>query len=162
MSQLVWVIIGIGLLAAAFAAGQNYVSPDGQAQREMREKIVYGFHSMSAAYNDYTAANNTPPSLSGWQSQLVPAYLNLPIPVAGATWTMGNDATYGDYFCLTVSLTSAQYSAALKLYNNANNYFAPNSFILNTSGNCGSRYANLYMGSIWPASFDLTYWLAGQ
>ncbi len=164
MNQLIWTIIGIGLMAAIFAAGQNYLSFDSQPQREARDKVIYAFHSMIAGYNDYKAANATPPSLANWQAELIPNYLTLPIPINSLSWSYANDTTYGDYFCLSGNISQAQNNGINSITAASSNANFPANLLVIAYNACGKRSIDA-LGSTpasWPGAIYITYWLAGS
>lgn len=164
MTILVWTIIGIVAAASLFAAGQGYVNLDSTVRREARDRVVFAFHSMIDAYNDYYTANQTPPLVASWQSQLVPNYTSMPIPLGGMSWSFANDATYGDYFCLSGNVNKAQNDGInLITSTNSSTHFPASIFVIAYNA-CGKRSTDA-LGSApvsWPGAIYVTYWLAGS
>lgn len=161
MLALLWTVVGIGLSGLLIYGGLSYFQGTGPERMRIKEAATSSFYGLASAYQAYVNSNNASPASGSWNTQLIPTYLTelkYPLyPTSGFTWSFNTDATYGDYFCLSGSMTSVQCNGMA----DASSKFPVNSYVVNATS-CSTRTA-VTCASIgsWPATVYVTYWLRG-
>jgi hypothetical protein len=107
MSQLILVLLSIGLTSALLLATVNYMPSWQPAALDAQRQVVAGFDTLERAYRLKTRANGGVPAAptgaedGGLAAHFVNYYGFLPRPPGGYAWRYGYNATYNlNWFCL--------------------------------------------------------------
>ena len=165
MIALIWAVIGIGLVGALLYGGISYFQGTAPERLRIKEAMIAEVEAEAAAYQAFISANGIAPT--SFTTQIVGYYLpERKLPISGMTWSDGVDATYGNYICLTGSVSSVGCKGLEDVGTaatvNATTPFPTNAYVLNFTS-CTTRTAvTCASNSTWPTTAYVTYWLRGS
>lgn len=152
MFSLIISVIAIGLFGLIVLAGINHLPADLGSKLQTSTQAATGFSQLATAFFAYRDAHGSAPASADWAATLTPTYGFYPTPPAGLAWSYGTDGSGGYWFCLSGTLTSAQYrglSVLAEQYSTQAYFRAPA---------CGAT-ANGAEPTNFPAAYAATYWV---
>lgn len=166
MSQLVLVILAIGLTSALLMATINYMPSWQPVALETQRQVVSGFDKLERAYHLKTRVNGGTPDApttdpdGGLAQHFVHYYGFLPRPPAGYDWRYGYDAGLNlNWFCLYPTGAGAS-RGVFEGMKRAATSFSVEQFYLHAGGvsSCGSTAAQPAPSSF-PALVTITFFV---
>jgi hypothetical protein len=156
MLSLLLTLMSIGLLAVMVVTSVSYLPLDEDVILGTGDMVHNGLIALQTGYNNYVSATGSTPTSNNWTSILTPEYVFLPATPKGMSWSYTSGAPYGsatgNYFCLSGSITAAQYQGIV----NQESQFSSQAYFI--SSTCGAT-TNAPAPGNWPANVAITYWV---
>jgi hypothetical protein len=158
MLAIILVLVGVALAGLLVYGNSTSLQNSSPVRSQIKENTITAIYGLASAYQAYYNANGVAPTAGACSSTaLVPTYITeIKYPASGLSCSFGTNATYGNYFCYSGSVSQQAYNAFV----DATASFPTSSYILGTTG-CAERTTDT-APTTWPATIYLTYWLLGQ